>query len=105
MSDDKPMSAGEVKALVRMTALEVEKRITESLESFSEKQRESHQAYIKQSFEQATGYAWENRGKFKGVIAWAHSAKETHARWRNAGIVAFIGLGIKAFWKDIFPGN
>jgi len=93
-----------VENAIELTALKFSSVITVKLDEFAEKQKTEQRLSRENTFEQATGYSWDNRGHFKSVVSWAAGAKKNAATWRNAGIVAIITLAVKSFWNDITGG-
>lgn len=98
------LTEGEIKTLTVSISNSLEIKIRDQLESHVVEMKAASKEARDTMFEQATGYPWEKRGHFKSTIAWASRAKATSATWRNTGIIAFVGLGVKAFWSDI-TGN
>lgn len=98
------MTRKQVEDLIEVTALKFTAIMTEKLDEFSEKQKVEQRLSREATFEQCTGYTWDQRGVFKSVINWASAAKKNSNSWRNAGVIAIIGLAIKTFWSDIKGG-
>jgi len=96
-----PITRKEVDDLIETSILKFTTVLTKEFSEFAEKQKTEQRLSREHTFEQGTGYSWDNRGHFKGVITWAAGAKKNTTIWRNTAILAFIGLAIKTFWNDI----
>ena len=101
---DKPMTRQQVEDLIENVGLKFSQVVSEKLEEYGDKQKKEHQLARESTFEQATGFAWDERADVKAAINYAHAAQKNALLWKSAGVFAFTGLVIKAWWADIFPG-
>lgn len=96
------MTRQEVEDVVEKAALKFTIIISEKLEEYGNKQKEEQMRARENTFEQGTGFKWEERGDVKAALSFAHRAQKNSAIWRGAGIIAITGLIIKDFWVTLF---
>jgi len=100
--NDEPMKRKQVEDLLEKAALKFTIIVSEKLEEYGNKQKDEQRMARENTFEQGTGFPWEQRGHVKAALSYAHRAQKNSAIWRGAGIVAIASLGVKVFWIQIF---
>jgi len=102
------MSRAQVKELVdtvvENVALKFENLLTIKLEEYGNKQKEEQRLARENTFEQGTGFPWEERGHVKAALSYAHRAQKNSSIWRGAGMIAITGLIIESLWAKFFSG-
>ena len=99
---NEPMTRKQVDDLIEKVSLKFTIIVSDKLEEYGNKQKEEQRLARENTFEQGTGFPWEDRGHVKAALSYAHRAQKNASIWRGASIVAITGLVIKAFWGSFF---
>lgn len=98
------MTRQQVEDLLETAVLKFTQILTEKLEECGEKQKEQQRLAREYTFEQGTGFTWEQRHHVRNIIGFAHRMQKSLLIWKTAIVVAFSALALKSFWTDIFGG-
>lgn len=97
------MTRKQVEDLIENAALKFTQVVSEKLDEYGDKQKQEQKLARESTFEQGTGFPWEDRGKVKVALNHAHAAQKNALLWKGAGIITIAGLFLKDFWQNIFP--
>jgi len=103
MSEDH-MTRKQVEDLLENVALKFTQVVSDKLDEYGDKQKQEQRMARESTFEQGTGFPWDQRGDVKVALNYAHAAQKNSMLWRAAGIVGLTSVVIKTFWSDIFNG-
>ena len=98
------MTRKQVEDLIENAALKFTQVVSEKLDEYGDKQKQEQKLARESTFEQGTGFPWEDRGKVKVALNYSYAAQKNSMLWKAAGVVAFTSVVIKTFWSDIFNG-
>ena len=101
---EESMTRKQVEDLIENAALKFTQVVSEKLDEYGDKQKQEQKLARESTFEQGTGFPWDDRGKVKVALNHAYAAQKNALLWKGAGIIAFSSLVIKTWWSDIFPG-
>lgn len=96
------MTRKQVEDLIENAALRFSQVVSDKLEEYGNKQKEEQRMARENTFEQGTGFKWEERGHVKAALSYAHKANKYSFIWRSAGIITITGLIAKSLWGSFF---
>lgn len=93
-----------VESVVENVGLKFTQVVSEKFEEYGDKQKNEQKLARESTFEQGTGFPWDERGKVKVALNYSYAAQKNSMLWKAAGVVALTSVVVKTFWADIFNG-